>query len=116
LYAEKEDGNNALAVGGLPLAIELLGGYLAQAAGAIGGPFKTSTVKRLQELQDPAQRLQLAQVRLDGAVKEKELQEIIALSLDGAPAEVQRVFYALGAFAPNPSHLSARPSIFPSRS
>ncbi|MGB6847825.1 MAG: tetratricopeptide repeat protein [Thermoanaerobaculia bacterium] len=60
----------------------------------------------MKELQDPAQRLSLAQARLGGTAKAIALQDVIALGLDEVPEEVQKAFYALGAFAPKPASFS----------
>ena len=58
----------------------------------------------LAKMADPAQRLQLATVRmgtLDG--RKVTLQETIALSLKYLPQPAVDAFYALGAFAPKPA-------------
>jgi tetratricopeptide (TPR) repeat protein len=87
-------------VGGLPLAIELLGGYL-------GDPARTGLAglraEALREMSNPARRLQLAQERLGGRPGERPtLEQAIALSLDDLPEEVVHAFYCLGAFSPKP--------------
>jgi len=88
-------------VGGLPLALELLGGYLAAPEYAI---FPELSQEALADLASPARRLQLAQHRL-GAQQDKAitLQEVIALSLEHLPQPAVAAFYALGAFAPKPA-------------
>ena len=92
------------AVGYLPLAVELLGGYLAAGASA---RFAQASRSALADLTDPARRLVLATRRLgDVSGKRESLQETIALSIDGlaeeSPAAVD-AFYRLGAFAPKPA-------------
>ncbi|HRJ44638.1 MAG: ATP-binding protein [Caldilineaceae bacterium] len=92
------------AVGYLPLAVELLGGYLA--AGA-SGRFADASRSALTELTDPARRLSLATRRLgDGTGQRVTLEETIALSIDGLAEEslaAVNIFYSLGAFAPKPA-------------
>jgi tetratricopeptide (TPR) repeat protein len=91
----------ARAVDGLPLALELLGGYLAAPERAY---FAELSQVAVAEMADPGQRLALAARRLgaiDGA--ELTLRETIALSLEGLPAEVVAAFHALGAFAAKPA-------------
>jgi hypothetical protein len=89
------------AVGGLPLAIELLGGYLAPArgqhfAGAGDGPQPCAG--------DPRARLGLAAKRLgaEGA-GEVTLADVIDLSVAALAAPQQAAFFALGAFAAKPA-------------
>jgi tetratricopeptide (TPR) repeat protein len=98
----------AEAVGGLPLAIELLGGYLARPESSY---FPALQSKALDEMNDPQQRLQLAAARLGGTGQKVTLQDTIALSLDGlremeGGEETVTAFYALGAFAPKPETFS----------
>ena len=91
----------ALAVGGLPLALELIGGFLAAPE---RGLFAKLAAESMAALADPAHRLALAGERLgsrDG--RAVTLQETVALSLDTLPAPVQTAFHALGAFAPKPA-------------
>ena len=93
-------------VGGLPLALVLLGGYLAVPERHAFAELRQSA---LRELEDPMRRLQLAQERL-GALDDQEmtLQAIIELSLEDLrsyPAAYQ-AFYALGAFASKPEHFN----------
>ncbi len=92
------------AVGYLPLAIELLGGYLN--AGA-AGRFAAHSGSALADLTDPARRLHLATRRLGSHESAAvTLHDTIALSLEGlreeAPLAVD-AFYSLGAFAPKPA-------------
>ncbi len=68
------------AVGGLPLAIELLGGYLAAPEQAT---FPDLSQAAIAELMNPAQRLALAQERLGNAADGMQtLEAVIQLSLD----------------------------------
>jgi len=90
----------AEAVGGLPLALELLGGYLAAPERSY---FSELSRGALDELADPNLRLKLAQNRLGAALAGKlTLQAMIELSLEDLPEEVAGAFYRLGAFAPRP--------------
>jgi tetratricopeptide (TPR) repeat protein/DNA-binding XRE family transcriptional regulator len=93
-------------VGGLPLALILLGGYLGAPEHHIFAELHQSA---LRELGDPQRRLQLAQERL-GALDNEDmtLQAVIELSLEelrSYPA-AYHAFYALGAFAPKPEHFT----------
>jgi len=93
-------------VGGLPLALVLLGGYLAAPERRTFAELRQSALRKLE---DPMRRLQLAQERL-GALDDQEmtLQAIIELSLEDLrsyPAAHQ-AFYALGAFASKPEHFT----------
>lgn len=93
------------AVGGLPLAIELLGGYLAATRQSA---FRKSRKKALVEMKDRKRRLELASRRL-GTVPgspQVKLQETIELSLTDLPQLAVQAFYALGAFAPKPEQFS----------
>lgn len=91
----------AQAVDGLPLALELLGSYLATPAYRY---FPDRQEQALTALADATQRLQLAQQRLGAHSSQKlTLQEMIALSLEALPAPATQAFYALGAFAPKPA-------------
>jgi tetratricopeptide (TPR) repeat protein len=88
------------AVGGLPLAIELLGGYLGDPEHSGLTALRTEA---LREMSEPARRLKLARERLGGRPGERPtLEQTIALSLDDLPEEVVQAFYCLGAFAPKP--------------
>ena len=91
----------ARAVGGLPLALELVGGFLAEPERSF---FAELSAEAWGEMSDPAQRLQLATVRL-GALDGRQvtLQETIALSLEHLPQPAVDAFHALGAFAPKPA-------------
>ena len=104
------------AVGYLPLAVELLGGYLAAGASA---RFASASRAALADLTDPGRRLALATRRLgappelgttpepvEGQPHPVSLQATIALSIDGlaeeSPGAVD-AFYRMGAFAPKPA-------------
>jgi tetratricopeptide (TPR) repeat protein len=98
----------AQSVGGLPLALELLGGYLALPRRSLLPKLSKAA---LVKMMDPQQRLQLAEERLGAPGKEVTLQDTILLSLDGLGeleqgAEAERAFYALAAFAPKPEGFS----------
>jgi tetratricopeptide (TPR) repeat protein len=91
----------AVAVGGLPLALELLGGYLAAGQHR---RFASQRSQALADLTNPAQRLALATQRLgDGSSQIVTLEQTIALSLEELPAQAVAAFECLGAFAPKPA-------------
>ena len=97
-------------VGHLPLAIELLGGYLAEPERSL---FPELSQEAFSEMADPQQRLQLAQVRLGShSNTEVTLRETIALSLGELPAETVRAFHALGAFAAKPKWFDQEAALF----
>lgn len=104
------DGARGLlaAVGGLPLAIGLIGGYLAAPErGLFGDVFGDLSEQAFAELVDPRTRLALAERRLGAARAEPTtLEETILLSLEGLPDPVRRAFFALGAFEPMPARFS----------
>ncbi|MDP6716439.1 MAG: tetratricopeptide repeat protein, partial [SAR202 cluster bacterium] len=99
--ADPETGQKlAEAVGGLPLALELLGRYLAPQERSA---FPRLSAEAFSDMADPNRRLELAQHRLgDIASSEKPLSEIIGLSLEDLPEEAVNAFHALGAFASKP--------------
>ena len=89
------------ATGGLPLALELVGGFLADPAQNL---FPELAATAIGEMSDPARRLQLASRRLgspDG--QPVPLREIISLSLEGVQPPVRAIFAMLGVFAPKPA-------------
>jgi tetratricopeptide (TPR) repeat protein len=96
--------NLAKTTGGLPLTLEVLGGYLAQ---PVHSQFPELSKQAFAELADPRRRLALAQERLGGRRGQKQtLEAVIALSieqLEQARPEAMAAFYALGAFAPKPA-------------
>ena len=91
-------------VGYLPLAIELLAGYLNAGASK---RFAVRTRQALHELTTPQHRLSLAAERLGShGSAAVTLEQTIALSLEGLAEEDETavaVFHALGAFAPKPA-------------
>ena len=98
----------AVEVGGLPLALELLGGYLGAPELTI---FPDLSQIALAAMSDPRERLKLASARLGGKGDILTLQETIALSLESlreseAGQIAERAFHALGAFAPKPEWFS----------
>jgi tetratricopeptide (TPR) repeat protein len=90
----------AKSVGGLPLALELLGRYLAAPERSY---FPDLSVEAFAEMADPNRRLELAQSRL-GAITSDEmaLSKTINLSLEDLPEGAISGFHALGAFASKP--------------
>lgn len=94
----------ARTVDGLPLALALLGGYLAAPERSY---FAELSAAALDELADPGRRLALASKRLGSSDDAQvTLRETVALSLEGLPEEVVTAFHALGAFAPKPATFS----------
>lgn len=94
----------AHSVGGLPLSIELVGGYLAAPEHSL---FPELAFEALAEMSDPSHRLQLASRRLGSSRgAEVSLQETIQFSLAHLPASVVDGFYALGALAAKPADFS----------
>ncbi|MEZ4710670.1 MAG: tetratricopeptide repeat protein [Caldilineaceae bacterium] len=92
------------AVGALPLAIELLGGYLSTPENS---SFVDLSIDTLKKLKTPTKRLQLATKRLEISGNQKiSLQETIDLSLDELPKKIQEAFFALGAFASKPERFT----------
>jgi tetratricopeptide (TPR) repeat protein len=92
--------------GGLPLTLVLLGGFLAAPEHSMFEDLSQKTLQALNGLSDtidPTARLQLAMERL-GTLDDRvvTLQQVIALSLEVLPEEIQRTFNALGTFAPKP--------------
>ena len=88
------------AVGGLPLALELLGRYLAAPERSY---FADLSAEAFAEMADPNRRLELAQRRLGAITSEdRTLSETISLSLEDLQAGAVSGFYALGAFASKP--------------
>jgi tetratricopeptide (TPR) repeat protein len=96
------------AVGGLPQAVRLIGGYLARPQAALfGDVFADLSVNALDELADPQRRLELAERRLGGAGSRKmTLGETIRLSVDDLPGPARACFEALGSFAARPQRFT----------
>ena len=93
--------NVAKTADGLPLALELIGGFLAAPERSL---FPELTSAALEEISKPERRLQLALDRLGAVdVPELTLQETILLSLNSLPQPAIDAFYRLGVFAPRPS-------------
>jgi tetratricopeptide (TPR) repeat protein len=105
-----QEGATALAqaVGGLPLAIRLIGGYLAAADSSMfADVFTNLSAEAFAEMTNPQKRLQLAGQRLGMLSGEKvALGDTIALSLDGLPEATRNAYYKLGAFAAKPERFS----------
>ncbi len=96
----------AALAGGLPLTVELLGGYLANAGD--NELFADLSQAAMAELRDPRRRLDLARRRLEGVDgREETLRETIHFSLDSLRRagrdEAVAAFHALSAFAPKPA-------------
>jgi len=90
-------------VGQLPLAIELLGGYLNAQSVSRSPLFADLQSDALTDLDDPQQRLQLAATRLgDSTQSSVTLQATIELSVESLPPAAADAFTRLGAFAPKP--------------
>ena len=90
-------------VGQLPLAIELLGGYLNAQSVSRSPLFDDLQSDALTDLDDPQQRLQLAATRLgDSTQSSVTLQATIELSIESLPPAAADAFVRLGAFAPKP--------------
>ena len=88
-------------VGELPLALEVLGGYLA---GHDLTVFPDLVPEAFAVLGNAKQRLALATERLGGRPGKREtLDAVIRLSVDALPPEASAAFWALGAFAPKPA-------------
>jgi len=89
-------------VGYLPLAIELLGGFLQEAI------FAAERAQALQTMTDPQARLQLAQARLGSHTLGQvvPLAEVVRLSLYELPDPCREAFMALGTFAAKPATFS----------
>lgn len=91
-------------VGGLPLALRLLGGYLSAPQHSM---FPNLSQQSLNEMMDPRIRLQLAEKRLGTTSGNTiTLERTVALSLDGLSEQAITAFYKLGVFAPKPAHFS----------
>ena len=86
-------------VGGLPLALEVLGGYLALPEHT---EFRSLRDKSFKTLSDPHARLQLATKRF-GDTNAQSLRGILTLSLNDLPDAAQTAWHALGAFAHKPA-------------
>jgi tetratricopeptide (TPR) repeat protein len=96
------------AVDGLPLAIRLMGGYLASPDSSMfPEAFPELGTGAVQEMTDANRRLELAQQRLGVLNSQKvTLEDTISLSLTGLSESAQTAFYRLGAFAAKPQQFS----------
>lgn len=90
-------------LGGLPLAIMLLGGFLGLPSHDYSTP--ETTLLSFEQISSPLRWLQLAQKRIGMAgTPEMTLQQVIQLSIDHLPDKsYQDTFHALGTFAPKPT-------------
>ena len=97
------------AVDGLPLAIRLMGGYLASPdSGMFAEAFPELGAGAVQDMTDASRRLELAQQRLGVLNSQKvTLEDTISLSLTGLSESAQKAFYRLGAFASKPQQFRA---------
>ena len=93
------------AIGGLPLAIMLLGGFLDAKDRR---HFADTQEAALNDMQEAARRLELVQTRLGNTDDSQlTLRRVIELSLDDLSVPDKRAYWSLGAFAPKPSDFSA---------
>lgn len=101
------------AVGGLPQAVRLIGGYLARPqASMFGDVFADLSASAFDELADPQKRLELAEQRLGDRNKRKiTIAETIRLSVDDLPEPARACFHALGSFAARPQRFSPAAAI-----
>lgn len=91
----------ARSVGGLPLALKVLGGYLAAPERRF---FSSQANENIAELMDPQRRLHLALKRLGTEnASPVTVQQVIELSLDNLPRPVIQTYFNLGAFAAKPA-------------
>jgi tetratricopeptide (TPR) repeat protein len=96
------------ALGGLPLPITLVAGYLASSrTGLYSDLFPELGHQAVQEIADPNARLALMSSRVTGdTAKTMSLRDVVALSLDGLSQDAIDAFHALGALAPKPARFS----------
>jgi tetratricopeptide (TPR) repeat protein len=96
------------AVGGLPQAVRLIGGYLARPqAGMFGDVFADLRASAFDQLADPKKRLELAEQRLGSPGNRKmTLGETIRLSVDDLPEPARACLHALGSFAARPQRFT----------
>lgn len=96
------------ATGGLPMALHVLGAYLA----APGHRLTPRLSQRaIEQLADPLARLKLAQERVGTQGRQLTIAEIVGLSLDDLQTLADgdaavNAFYALGRCAPKPARIS----------
>jgi len=87
-------------LGGLPLAVELVAGFLAAPEHSV---FRELVKSAFDRIADPAERLQLAFNRLGGEGPAVTLQEALAFSLTGLPQPAVDAFHRLAVFTPKPA-------------
>lgn len=94
------------AVGGLPLALVLLGGFLDAREHRY---FNDTQEIAIDVMQEAERRLELAQARL-GTFDDQTLtlRQVIELSIESLSLSEQQAFWSLGAFAPKPIAFSRR--------
>ena len=93
--------------GGLPLALEILGGTLNEGGSHDPVLFPERSQEQLESLSAPEFRLNQAIQRLGDLSGDKvSLADIIDLSLEGFSDEEKAAFYTFGAFAPQPAVFS----------
>ncbi|HEY3289998.1 MAG TPA: NB-ARC domain-containing protein [Anaerolineae bacterium] len=101
------------AAGGLPLTIKLLAGYLtAKTPGVSASSALNPQAVAAATARVPHARLTIALGRLGTHDHTNTtLQQAIALSLTGLPAQALRAFYALGSFVPSPATFTREAAI-----
>ena len=108
------------AIGGLPLALIVLGGYL-KVKGLIKFPYDQKNQelarKKLAIADESDVRLKLAASRLEQLEEIRRgnmitIEDIICLSLNELEDDEQQVFYNLGAFAPRPNSFTPEAAIY----
>jgi tetratricopeptide (TPR) repeat protein len=95
--------NLATSLGGLPLALRLVGGFLAAPERSLLPGLSEAALK---ELESPERRLLLAGERLGTPGRQYTLSDTIELSLTYLPKPAVDAFDALGAFAAKPAAFS----------
>jgi tetratricopeptide (TPR) repeat protein len=91
------------ATGGLPLALVLLGAYLAAPEISYFAHLPHHPPAAEQE---PVRRLARAAAQITAHGAPPTMAEVLTLCLDGLPGEAVEAFYALAAFAPKPASFS----------
>ncbi|MBK8050442.1 MAG: hypothetical protein IPK16_27085 [Anaerolineales bacterium] len=91
-------------LGGLPLAVELVGGYLGMPSRS---KLQKASRQAIERMGSVAERMALAKRRLGSLTGEVEtLEAVLRLSIEDlgrTNPDCEDVFYALGAFAPKPA-------------
>lgn len=98
-------------IGFLPLAIELIGGYLADPKH--GGRFIAQQRQAMSRLSDPEERMKILRERLGSHTRGQRvsLKEVIQLSVSDLHPTAQETFYTLGAFASKPTTFSVEAAL-----